>query len=93
MQTFCSVHGGCSVRFLLFGLLHCSLQLNTFSIFIAFDFSQIPIEEKVDGKKTVEHLRGRLLAERAASRAAREEGDLLSKRVLLFLSIASFFYL
>lgn len=36
---------------------------------------------EVDGKKTVECLRGRLLAERAASRAAKEEADLMTRRV------------
>ncbi|CAA6654832.1 unnamed protein product [Spirodela intermedia] len=36
---------------------------------------------EVDGKKTVEGLRGRLLAERAASRAAKEEADLMTRRL------------
>lgn len=40
------------------------------------------------GMKTVECLRGRLLAERVASKAAKEEADQLSKRVscVTFLS-------
>ncbi|CAA7389525.1 unnamed protein product [Spirodela intermedia] len=36
---------------------------------------------EVDGRKTVEGLRGRLLAERAASRAAKEEADLMTRRL------------
>ncbi|MQL93687.1 hypothetical protein Taro_026350, partial [Colocasia esculenta] len=36
---------------------------------------------EVDGFRTVECLRGRLLAERLASRAAREEAELMSKRL------------
>jgi hypothetical protein len=38
-------------------------------------------EESCAGMKTVECLRGRLLAERVASKAAKEEADQLSKRV------------
>jgi len=38
------------------------------------------------GMRTVECLRGRLLAERVASKAAKEEADQLSKRVHYILS-------
>lgn len=39
------------------------------------------IEEGDNGIRTVECLRGRLLAERVASKAAKEEADLMAKRV------------
>uniref|UniRef100_A0A1D1ZGS2 KH domain-containing protein At2g38610 n=1 Tax=Anthurium amnicola TaxID=1678845 RepID=A0A1D1ZGS2_9ARAE len=37
---------------------------------------------EVDGSRTVDSLRGRLLAERVASRAAREEAEVMSKRLM-----------
>lgn len=40
-----------------------------------------------DGVRTVECLRGRLLAERQASRVAKENADLLGNKVMLFLNL------
>lgn len=38
-------------------------------------------EEENEGLKTVECLRGRLLAERQVSRSAKEEAELITKKV------------
>lgn len=42
-------------------------------------------EEEKEGLRTVECLRGRLLAERQVSRSAKEEAELITKKVILVL--------
>lgn len=43
-------------------------------------------EEKEEGLRTVECLRGRLLAERQVSRSAKEEAELITRKVTLIKS-------
>lgn len=46
-------------------------------------------EEKEEGQRTVECLRGRLLAERQVSRSAKEEAELITRKVTLIKSYLS----
>lgn len=46
-----------------------------------------------EGLRTLECLRGRLLAERQASRVAEEDSEFMGKKVILVTSYSSQFYL
>lgn len=67
-------------------LLFLSLSLNL--VFQMWGFGFCGSEKKMEGDeglRTVDCLRGRLLAERAASRVAKEEAEIMGNRVPFFL--------